>query len=805
MRSLTQSSSTTIHNLLRSHFLFYSTTAAHSPHRNGDLSRNVKVSVWWDIENCHIPNGVDPIKTSLNITSALRSNGIKGPVSITAFGDFIQLNKFTQESLSVTGISLNHVPNGGKNTADRALLADLVFWVSQNPPPAHLFLISGDTDFANILHRLRMYNYNILLATTDATPGVLCSAASIMWQWSQLVRGEGFGGKHFNTPPDGPFESWYDHNRKPLEDPIPEKPIHVNVHGSPDASTVCKIRKVPLATVNQIRLAVNTYPNGVHISALRSELLKKNVPLDKDLLRFKKFSLLLKSPHTAPKLKSRVNSKILVHGIREKPEPVGQLNVAQQKIAESVDLKLRECSNMVSNSIDGSRIATAESNVKTADVNENSSLSPCSPSLNINEPVSEVTTRIDSEESDKPRPKVGMFSKIVKWYSSWRNSTNADNECSKIGEEVNLGTRNSELFSEPDFWEGVLSFLHTPKGAALLSQSKTRRQLAQLLQIEGPHHLNSLDMDNLNHMVDTVISDKKWIEETISKAHPFRLMHPAQTPSSSSNRPNSNRLSSIFLDKPSPSRSLDRQRVNGKQIDTQLCGKSNGEILCDCQNLVGELFKEKPEGFCMSNFKHLFSLKYGYDIDVEKLGYSSLRALLQSIPGVVTTSCFAVPSKAKTVIPYNIENGRHSALSGRDDNCDSVWKLIEPILPTMSKTNSSNSEIREEIDMGGMNRVGFDDVSYLSEEFSDSDGESPIKDVPEERIMVSNKEEQSPLIQMLDSYYGESNEGNKKLSSEIGREWSQKNLSLISQSVIQEKKGKLVLGGKKKSDTRLHS
>ena len=32
---------------------------------------NAKTSVWWDIENCHVPNGCDPHAIAQNISSAL--------------------------------------------------------------------------------------------------------------------------------------------------------------------------------------------------------------------------------------------------------------------------------------------------------------------------------------------------------------------------------------------------------------------------------------------------------------------------------------------------------------------------------------------------------------------------------------------------------------------------------------------------------------------------------------------------------------------------------------------------------------
>ncbi|KAJ7945292.1 40S ribosomal protein S10-1 [Quillaja saponaria] len=183
-------------------------------------SRNVRVSVWWDFENCQLPAGVNVFKITNAITAAVRANGIKGAVQITAFGNVMKLSKAYQEGLSSTGINLTHIPNGGKSSADRSLLVHLMCWVSQNPPPAHLFLISGDRDFAGVLHRLRMNNYNILLASPESAPDALCCAASIMWHWNALVRGENLTGKHYNNPPDGPFFSWYGHDKVTLEDPF---------------------------------------------------------------------------------------------------------------------------------------------------------------------------------------------------------------------------------------------------------------------------------------------------------------------------------------------------------------------------------------------------------------------------------------------------------------------------------------------------------------------------------------------------------------------------------------------------------
>ncbi|XP_052139197.1 uncharacterized protein LOC127757673 [Oryza glaberrima] len=255
-------------------------------------SKAVKVSVWWDFENCNLPNGVNPGRVAPRVTAALRAAGIRGPLSITAFGDVVQLARPSQEDLVATGVSISHVPNSGKNSSDRSFMADLVYWIAQNPPPAHFFLISGDKDFANILHRLRMSNYNILLASPGtATTSVLCSAATIMWPWEALVKGEDFSPKHFNHPPDGLAGSWYGHYKGALDDPFvdtePEELVVVPSdlkHGS-----------IPKYVVNAIQQVLKSYPNGVSLSDLRLELKKKNIYLGNDFFGHKKFSCLLQS------------------------------------------------------------------------------------------------------------------------------------------------------------------------------------------------------------------------------------------------------------------------------------------------------------------------------------------------------------------------------------------------------------------------------------------------------------------------------------------------------------------------------
>ncbi|KAL8139072.1 hypothetical protein V2J09_005073, partial [Rumex salicifolius] len=180
-----------------------------------------KTSVWWDIENCHVPRVCDPYSIAQNINSALSKMNYCGPVSISAYGDTNRIPNGVQQALSSTGIALNHVPAGVKDASDKKILVDMLFWAVDNPAPANYLLISGDRDFSNALHQLRMRRYNILLAQPSKASAALVSAAKTVWLWTSLVVGGGpitktesaqlvNGGNHFN------LEASQNHISEPL-------------------------------------------------------------------------------------------------------------------------------------------------------------------------------------------------------------------------------------------------------------------------------------------------------------------------------------------------------------------------------------------------------------------------------------------------------------------------------------------------------------------------------------------------------------------------------------------------------------
>ncbi|KAL4377117.1 hypothetical protein GQ457_02G001870 [Hibiscus cannabinus] len=150
---------------------------------------SAKTSVWWDIENCQVPKNCDPHAIAQNISSALAKMNYCGPVSISAYGDTNRIPSSVQQALSSTGIALNHVPAGVKDASDKKILVDMLFWAVDNPAPANYLLISGDRDFSNALHQLRMRRYNILLAQPLKASAPLVAAAKSVWLWMSLSAG----------------------------------------------------------------------------------------------------------------------------------------------------------------------------------------------------------------------------------------------------------------------------------------------------------------------------------------------------------------------------------------------------------------------------------------------------------------------------------------------------------------------------------------------------------------------------------------------------------------------------------------
>ncbi|CAL4982355.1 unnamed protein product [Urochloa decumbens] len=251
-------------------------------------SKAVKVAVWWDFQKCCLPPSVNPRCLGPRVTAALRGAGIRGPVEITAFGDVTRAPRADLEVLTDTGITLSHSPSSGNSGSYQALVPDLVSWIARNPPPAHFLLISGDGDYANVLHRLRMSNYNVLLSCPNVGSKMLRTAATIMWQWEPLVKGADLEPKYLNQPPDG-LSSWYGQYMECGHDLLMKPKNPMALPGD------TKERKIPEYVVIGIKKVLHFYPEGISVSDLREELKRVNVFLHSRYFGYKRFSSLLKA------------------------------------------------------------------------------------------------------------------------------------------------------------------------------------------------------------------------------------------------------------------------------------------------------------------------------------------------------------------------------------------------------------------------------------------------------------------------------------------------------------------------------
>lgn len=406
---------------------------------------------------------------------------------------------------------------GGKNSADRSLLVDLMYWVSQNPPPAHLFLISGDRDFAGALHRLRMNNYNILLASPETAPSVLCSAASIMWHWNALVKGENLTGKYFNQPPDGPYGSWYGHYRVPLEDPfaVTEQPACSQAEEVSELNSDLKLRPVPKAVLKLIRNILKSNPKGISISELSSEL-RSNLGIDKDLYGYKKFSRFLLSMPQILKLESGNDGQLFAIGVAPKvSEPVesipGGLGTGSGTNAEgpvnAISPKVNGKDSSGTKCMDGNQMLppTPVINAKDPPKKLKDSQMEVAETLPLAERVNnanETDNHLHSSEGYNSKSEVGFFRRMwQKWFAG--ADVGSDNTSSGIIEKRTSGESAEKPQTEE---KSVKSTCQTtdPVGPASFSSSHKEAVLDVKLVRgdEVPGELSSRDPHFFNQIIN---------------------------------------------------------------------------------------------------------------------------------------------------------------------------------------------------------------------------------------------------------------------------------------------------------------
>ncbi|GAB2232113.1 hypothetical protein Droror1_Dr00011136 [Drosera rotundifolia] len=798
---------------------------AATPHHDGGeaASRNVRVSVWWDFENCGVPVGVNVYRVAQSITAAVRGNGIKGPVRITAFGDVLQMSRANQVALSVTGVNLTHIPGGEKNGADRSLLVDLMHWVSQNPPPAHLFLISGDKAFAGTLHRLRMNNYNILLASRGSSHNVLCSAASIMWCWDELAKGENLTGRHFNQPPDGPFYSWYGQFKVPLEDPFPVLPRNAEpLESKASVSKGSAVSTLKLnGKVDSVSNVVNQNPPLVNKQVSspgsmikdRVQEVKTSTTNGSDLFAHK-----VAGKNESVTSSLEVNEKVLE--VKEDlSAQVKHSDVGQGQDAPSEKLSKNEMLNdqvlennttaaglrffrrawawfswgsddrhiQLSNTLDQSHAFRGgfdklspkdnELTCNAADsAHDSRSLgkAECSPDAKRNAGTErEGSETISQDRVNESNATSSFVAKVIGWRKFWKGEPNIDAMSEQSSAELKIVDvpEKHKVFLKDSQWRDAESFIKSSDASEIILNSRNREDLAQAMQKGGPKALQSLCLFDRLHLVDLVISEKKWIEECPSKMHPFRVIQPNDKGAIPAHASTANGLNSIFMSSSSPSDSTKCSGHHVKRIVETLqhseasstinkkpAKKSRTEILADCRKLSQELLNLNPKGFTIRTFRKLFIERYGYALDHEKLGYPKLRSLLLRIPGLQIVSASVSPA----TWPGKDVSAQQSGIKGqtinpildaslKDDDNES-WEELGPV--KIPKCSDEEAKGDCKVDDDYESALSNDDLTESEEEaFPSSKGEAQEK--------YRMNEDKSSLLQVLDAWH--SNKDNSSM------------------------------------------
>ncbi|OAY42448.1 uncharacterized protein LOC110622820 isoform X2 [Manihot esculenta] len=122
----------------------------------------------------------------------------------------------------------------------------MLFWAVDNPAPTNYLLISGDRDFSNALHQLRMRRYNILLAQPQRASAPLVAAARSVWLWKSLLAG-------------GP----------PLSDG------ELQQVGNTSFSSSLGTLQIPVSDAIHIKQPVDTYPENSNMGNQRTPYITK--------------------------------------------------------------------------------------------------------------------------------------------------------------------------------------------------------------------------------------------------------------------------------------------------------------------------------------------------------------------------------------------------------------------------------------------------------------------------------------------------------------------------------------------------
>lgn len=273
--------------------------------------------------------------------------------------------------------------------------------------------------------------------------------------------------------------------------------------------------------------------------------------------------------------------------------------------------------------------------------------------------------------------------------------------------------------------------------------------MSENLQKVGPECLKTLNQSDLLHLVDLLISEKKFVQEQSFLPLPFKLARPA-----SSAKPS---LTSLF---PRKQDGGEETKAGRGYITPPAVKKEKGperprgEILADCEKLVSEVIKEYPDGYNIGLFRTSFLEKYGYPLDLQGLGYQRVSDLLQTFPGVIVDLGHIIPSSPISKILHLVEAAAQDEVKEVESNviANSLLKKQDDDSEWEELGAASVAEEKQEDELVGAE--GYYEPVVIEDEFSESEDERRLvkqegRRVGKQNNVSSSDNEGNTLLQIL--------------------------------------------------------
>ncbi|KAH6932397.1 hypothetical protein HPB50_005309 [Hyalomma asiaticum] len=145
------------------------------------------ISVFWDIENCAVPNGVP----AYDIVRKVRQTFYEGhrEAEFLVACDIVRMKNTVVGELTEAHVTVVHVPGGQKNAADEKLRSALRrFSDAYKLTGSRVVLISGDVDFAAEIHEIRYRDLvHVVLIHNDQAKRSLTDTANQSIRYAEFV------------------------------------------------------------------------------------------------------------------------------------------------------------------------------------------------------------------------------------------------------------------------------------------------------------------------------------------------------------------------------------------------------------------------------------------------------------------------------------------------------------------------------------------------------------------------------------------------------------------------------------------